>query len=162
MVTYANAFTLGLILYRWTATALSLKLSKLLLIPNSWLFYKKGQLTTDITTASFWSKSTCTNRLLTFHMATDGFSKLFTKTNKPVDDLEEIIIGLIFTKIWAEISRSCPTLVKSSFPSPRGLKMNDSAPRQLIKVWFTVQIKTYYSVYTTQVTGKCFLHTLIG
>ena len=32
-------------------------------------------------------------------MATDGFSKLFTKTNKTVDDLEEIIIGLIFTKL---------------------------------------------------------------
>ena len=31
-------------------------------------------------------------------MTTDGFSKLFTKTNKPVEDLEEIIlaIGLIF------------------------------------------------------------------
>ena len=26
-------------------------------------------------------------------MATDGFSKLFTKTNMPVNDLEEIIIG---------------------------------------------------------------------
>ena len=32
-------------------------------------------------------------------MATDSFSKLFTKTNKPVDDLEEITIGLIFSKL---------------------------------------------------------------